>query len=448
MDRHLNIFRSFSQNQSKENIEDNISRAFVLCLQNSNVLFNDFIKDILSTEDYHYVFNNFNENADVSIDIQVNLQKVDSAAYKNIYAVALTSEVLDMIDFFENFQYSHSKDYRPETDIFIELTDILIIIEVKRHGEDCRQQLYNQVHQLLLNSVHEKEDVSVKSVNWLSVMEQVSRAHNFERYLKTRNPFLKDFLGLIRQYKSDWLPVTPFASLPISEQYNDQRILRLQAAIASNMQDYNLVDKGGRNGFKFPEPWADEVLFSFRDDGTLVASIYPGNTKTQGYSLYNSNNQNWRNTTRVEIDNTIFDVSFTSHIKFSGQGYITGLWFDKDKELTPICTQANFNRTGRILKKSWVDLEQFFDTSFQKTYNWRKESLWVKKIKESNRSRFDVSFGYEVSILIPYPFLQELDKKTEDLSVLASFISEVYQKFTQLLEWDQLEQEIIKQRAQ
>lgn len=439
MDRHLNIFRSFSQNQSKENIEDNISRAFVFCLKNSNILFDKFIKDILSIQDYHYVFNNYNENSEVSIDIQINLQKVDSSAYKNIYALTLTSDVLEMDGFFENYKYSHSEQYRPETDIFIELTDILIIIEVKRHGEDCRQQLFNQIHQLLSNSHHNMEDVTVKSINWLSVMEQVSRAHNFERYLKTRNHFLNDFLGLIRQYRSDWLPVTPFASLPMDEQYNHQRILRLQAAIALNSQDYDLVDKGGRNGFTFPEPWSDEVLFSFRGDGTLVASTYPGNTKSQGHFLYNSNNQNWRNTSKVEIDNKIFKVSVTSHIKFSGQGYITGLWFNKDKEVTPICTQANFHKTGRIARESWVDLENFFDNSFKSTYNWREHSLWDKKIKGSNRSRIDVSFGYEVAILMPYSCLQSLDKRTDDLSTLSNFVSNIYQKFTQMLEWDQLE---------
>lgn len=437
MDRHLNIFRPFSHNQAKEHIEDNISRAFVLCLQNSQVLLHKFIKGVISSEDYDYLFNNFNPNANFFIDIQVNLLKVDSTAYKSIYAIALTSQELEMLGFFDVYSFKQLENYRPETDIFINLNDVLIIIEVKRHGEDCRQQLYNQIHQLLLNSGTIPSDVIVKSISWLSVMEQVYKAYNFEKYTNNNQPFLHDFLGLIRQYRSSWLPVTPFASLPEDEIYNQQRLLRLQAAIEA-IENVNLVEKGNRIGLQFPLSWSDEVIYSFREDNTLAIAIYPGNTKSQGYSFYAKNNQNWRNVNEVEINGEKFKTSITSHIKFSGQGYITGLWFSNNDEKKPICVKENFHLTGRKYKETWDDLASFFDKSFKEEYKWKEKCDWNKKIKESNRTRFDLSFGYEVAILIPYKYLQSIDKTTQDIDKLSVFLKEIFNKFLSLLEWKKI----------
>lgn len=65
MNSHLNIFRPFSQNLSKENIEDNLSRAFVLWLLNNGLLFHKFLRTVFSGTNQYQAQEAFQKSDDL-----------------------------------------------------------------------------------------------------------------------------------------------------------------------------------------------------------------------------------------------------------------------------------------------------------------------------------------------------------------------------------------------
>jgi hypothetical protein len=82
MDRHLNLFRTFSQNEDKQHLEDNLSRALVLCLKNNALFYQSFLKTILNKTDYDYLFSHYNDNDRIEIDIQRRATELDGASFK------------------------------------------------------------------------------------------------------------------------------------------------------------------------------------------------------------------------------------------------------------------------------------------------------------------------------------------------------------------------------
>jgi hypothetical protein len=72
MDHHLNIFRFFNESDEKEFIENNLSRAFALCLRTSGFFLNEYIKSIVSDDDYRYLLGSLTPDTTCSIDIQVD----------------------------------------------------------------------------------------------------------------------------------------------------------------------------------------------------------------------------------------------------------------------------------------------------------------------------------------------------------------------------------------
>ena len=147
MNKHLNLFRTFNLQQNQEYIENNLSRAFVLCLQNDNLLFHEFLKDVLDDIDYQKVFSYSQEGGDITAELQQPITNINIAEYSKVYGLTLTSDRLDLKGF-DNLEFNKSDKYKPITDITIDLNgEVLIVIEVKRTNEDCQQQLFNQIHQ-------------------------------------------------------------------------------------------------------------------------------------------------------------------------------------------------------------------------------------------------------------------------------------------------------------
>ena len=143
MNHHLNLFRFFNESDEKEFIENNLSRAFSICLSNNGFFLSEYIKGIVSQEDYDYLFSSISEDAKYSIDIQIDTALIDKVGYSKIYAVAMTADKgMNMDDFFSMQDFGEKKNI---TDIFISIKDIAILIEVKRTGEDCKAQLFNQL---------------------------------------------------------------------------------------------------------------------------------------------------------------------------------------------------------------------------------------------------------------------------------------------------------------
>jgi len=89
------------------------------------------------------LFSSISSDTKCVIDIQIDTATIEKENFNTVYAVAMTADrKLNMDDFFAQPQLSDKKNI---TDILITIKDIAVVIEVKRSGEDCKAQLFNQV---------------------------------------------------------------------------------------------------------------------------------------------------------------------------------------------------------------------------------------------------------------------------------------------------------------
>jgi hypothetical protein len=151
--------------------------------------------------------------------------------------------------------------------------------------------------------------------------------------------------------------------------------------------------------------------------------LYPGNTKQQGYSLFHKTPTFFEN---ADISNTNYPIHKVYHIKLTSfQKYFTGLWFTEDKLKDNLYTSNYFHKyTGRKKRgDQWKQLEMLFDRHLN--YDWKSKCNW-NGIWKSGRNQFDISFGYEFCIKIPFQILKEMDSQQSNLDALVNLLSEIY----------------------
>jgi hypothetical protein len=440
MNKHLNLFRTFNLQQSQEYIENNLSRAFVLCLQNDNLLFHEFLKGALDADDYERVFGFSQEGGEITAELQQSISNIKTAEYSKIYGLTLTVDELDL-DGFRDMSFNKTKNYKPITDITIDVNgEVLLVIEVKRTNEDCRQQLFNQLYQL--KSALQDVDIEdhplfkEKALSWKSMLKTVVSVRNFERHNGQENKFLSDFIDIVKEYRSSWMPITPIVYLNESDEHGRQ--LRLDTAITSARKGLGDFPYKDRQGFYLNEPWAREILYWFSNGDAgphLVIGIWPGNTKGQGWSLYKKK-MDWRIKKTISIQGKNYPLHNQYYLSFSSfQRYFTHIECT-DEELRTnkeLCNYDTFyNYSGRVKREKWPRLAKFFDETFKPEFEWRKKCGWNEKIEKSGKSQFDIAFGFMVHIIIPFKDLQEIDNEIEDGKGLNKFVIDAYMAFKTL----------------
>ncbi|GAA4890411.1 hypothetical protein GCM10023311_13280 [Flaviramulus aquimarinus] len=437
MDRHLNLFKFFNQNDSAEYLEKNISRALVLCLQNDTLLLHQFIKVIISKQDYEYLLANKIRDSKVHIDIEKAATQLQASSMRSVYAIMLTEQLLEEADFF-NLSYTQHGDYQPVTDIVISIGDILIMIEVKRTNENCKQQLYNQLHVAFEKRINQKT-TTVKSITWRKVLEDISRVNTFNAFTTSPTLFTDNFINLVRQHKLHWLPVEPFSNLSSREIDNDKRYRRLEACILSAGSKLELLNKSNRSGFKFQKAWADEILmwFGYRNK-ELFLNIYlwPANTKGQGWPVFYNTSWDWLNTKSITTSCGTFEIEVTNEIKFSHiQGNFLGAINHSSKEeVKEINTTANFEKyAGKVDKNRWKEIESFLDSHFIKSFDWRAKCDY-DDFTNSGRTFYNLSLGFQVCVAVPYSVISFIDTKAEDSSNFTALLVEINNFFEKLLD--------------
>ncbi len=96
MDRHLNIFNFFNAN-NEDYLEDNLSRAFAICLKYDSVFLDKILQSILSENIYSKLFNTDFPDYKIEIDLQNRVNELEN--FSKIIAVACSGkEITD----FEN----------------------------------------------------------------------------------------------------------------------------------------------------------------------------------------------------------------------------------------------------------------------------------------------------------------------------------------------------------
>ncbi len=441
MDRHLNIFRFFNESTDKEFIENNLSRAFSICLTNNSFFLNEYIQNIVSEEDYEYLFSSISSDTKYSLDIQIDTATIDKESFKTVYAVAMTSDRnLNMDDFLIQPKYSDKKNI---TDIIISIKDIAIIIEVKRTGEDCKAQLYNQV----LPFIKDKCVVKPKKYSWQEVVKLMEKVKHLQHLVAQNSVFINDFLEFSEIKYPEWFEPKPFNVIPFAGQgrtpNNTQLMKRMRQALAGISaiagEEYQLLPYNDRLGISVPFAWASEVIpvFANYDDKTkdyVVFYIWPGNTKQQGKSIFNKS-LDWTNKNTLTVDSSEYELEIVYNVKLCHfNRYVSGINYSDTDVIKPLHTSDNFyNQSGKWDSDSWTDFEKLLDEHFKPEFNWRDKCKWDDNFTNTDRSYFTMSLGFEVCVFIPFSNFKSIDKTENDVGKVSDFINKIVIAFKNLI---------------
>lgn len=430
MNSHLNVFNTYTKVERIYQLENDLTRAFAICMQEDALFFYEILKIIINDDkQLDLLFSSTEVENKVNINIQVNSSYINS--FDKIIAVSLSENEMNVNDFM-NQTYLH--EYDPICDIVIELNDIVIIIEAKRDGVDCTAQLFNQAYNIVRNSNHIdkfNEIVIPRDLNWKRLMMIASKVSSFQKTIGQVNRLTLDFINLVKGHNPNWLPETPIAALSNNQTQSIRR--RIESAI--NYLDINdgikKLTYNDRLGCTFGKPWAQEILFHISDKGDLVITVYAGNTKAQGWHVFSRDLQIAK---ELEIHGQNYTLYQGYHIKLTSfQKFFAGLWFtDVDLKKKGLYSKENYhNYTGRNVqsKGHWSDLENLFDEYFHENFNWRNALNWKQKVIESNKTQFDLSFGYELFTIIPFQELKKLDTSETNIDGLVSLIRASYKSF-------------------
>lgn len=436
MNHHLNLFRFFNESEDKIYIENNLSRAFSICLTHDILFFSEYLKEIISVTDFKYLFSAFDENATYDVNLQIETKSIEKENFKRIYAVAMTTDKgLKMDDFFTYKPYEERRNY---TDILITIKDIAIVIEVKRTQENCKLQLYNQVHHLV--SDIDKNFLIPICFSWQDTTSKMEMVSNMRIILGQNLPFLHDFITIGKNRYPDWFESKPFYLLPFSADKTQlackELIKRMEVCLRES--SYELLDYRDRIGINPNFAWATEIIpeFIHVDGAEMVAfNIWPANTKQQGYHVYNKS-LDWTNSSSLIIDNHQYELDISYEIKFCHfNGFVTNLIFKDTFLKQKIHTRDNFvEYSGKWNRSSWPKFEQFLDEHFLDDFNWRSECKWEDNFINTARNYFTVSFGFEVSVYVPYQKFTVLDDSRGDSKNVGNFIKSIVMSFSNLIQ--------------
>lgn len=438
MNQHLNLFRYFNESNGSEFIENNLSRAFALCLQHDILFFSHYINAIVDTEDYEYLFNYFEGSNRYIIDLQINTNALELSEIRKVYPVAMTADKdLDLEDFLR-LTSTEIKETN-YTDVFILIKDIAIVIEVKRNSTDCKIQLFNQIIPFL--NAENKIEIIPRNFSWkhtMIIMEQVS---NIEKLNGIKSGLISDFLSLSEIRYPYWFSSKPFFLLPALSDHTPKSIharnLRLKQIINGSSQE--ILSYSDRMAIGVTFPWASEIIPYFQNlENTdyIVFTIWPGNTKQQGHNVYTRVSQDWVNKKSLDVGGMQCELDVEFHMKFSHfNKYITAINFTAEDLVSAINTPLNyFHKSGKWDIHRWHEFEEFMDDHFKPEFDWKAKCGYESHFVNTERSYFTVSFGYEVDLFVPYKEFQKMDKTINDYKTPSAFIDNLVVAYSTLLD--------------
>lgn len=427
---HLNIHQPYSQaNNAKEN---NYSRGLALCLMHDPVFLQTFIIKILGKLPESLAKDS------IQINIQQGLAGKDAEDFNSIIGIALTPSSLESPKFLRQKAIPNKEQI---TDLFIQVNDIAIIIEVKKYQEEhVFKQLSNQINLLLDTPPNQQPasanatsqtQVKLQHLSWGDVLQMMETSLQFEKITNQANPFVHDFIRLCKSTYANWFNPKPLSQIPWDK---PGKRIRFQQAIQQSELLQGL--ENNRLGLALNAKWANELLISYDNDKQEVHFLlYPGNTKQQGYHLYKNGEVKLPANHTLVINDITFSMDTKVHLKFSHfNKYVTDLTFDPEEALIkPITTKQNFNKyAGKWDKARWPQFYKFLDEHFKSDYNWQTKAHWQSSFEKSNRSYFTFSLGYKVKLIVGYEFLQNIDNN--NLGELSSFIEQVQDKMIEFVE--------------
>ncbi len=436
MDKHLNLFRFFN-GSSYEFWEDNLSRAFAICLRYDATFLSFILRNILDDEIYSRTLNNEYLNSYINIDLQQKVNNLEGFTY--IFGVACSGIEIDE----QEIKKVKSRDTNsPETDLLITIGDICILFEFKRTNENCSAQLKQQAEIVKKNSP-DSESIKFIDLDWIKIIKTALAVLSIESQTNTENIFLRNFIEFIEEYNPDWFPIKKLAAIPYPLEKDDYED-------PNNKYLYNRLDCikefvfGGdqtkwvsdRYIISIDKPWAQELNIgycSLNGEKYLTVEIYPGDTKRQGWAYFKEGkNYNWEN---EKICGYIVDASY--YLKFSH--FNSGItWLELSKDESKLTHNFKFfaEWSGRYnettFTKRWKS--KFVNELNKIIPNWKDRTDWDEVIENTNRNYFDLSVGTHLRVLIPYIEAQRLDDLDGQENKLAIKIKQIYKELSKKID--------------
>ena len=218
MNKHLNIFNFFN-GSNIDYLEDNLSRAFALCLKYDEIFLHKILKFVLPDDKYSEVFDAGITDCKIDIDLQNRVN--DLKEFSTIIGVACSGiEIAD----FENVVARETAS--PETDVCVFINDVCILFEFKKTSEDCAAQLKGQVEKVKQNCA-EYVRVEYKDLSWNKIVGIIL---DLSSQAKAENPFTSDFVKFLENFPH-WFPTRLMRNIPFPKDESDPNYYYLNSRL-------------------------------------------------------------------------------------------------------------------------------------------------------------------------------------------------------------------------
>jgi hypothetical protein len=436
--QHLNFFRFFN-GSAVDYWEDNLSRAFAICLKQDPLLFQMVLQRIAGKEYNSWV----NQDAGpVSIEVDVQVRMKDLAEYDCNKYVAIASSGKKHSQK-ELDDASPDGDYEAITDLVIKFNDVCLFFEFKRDQSDCSRQLARQIEKLEgARKNNDKEDatnITRQDFSWPDIIQTTLQTLSFQRELGGENPFTKEFIDFLERNHPNWFPQKRFGEISFTTDYDDPNYYYLNHRIKQLLLKVRKEDKVKERHKKYyieeDWGWVKEIHVTGEskpgegkgsENSFLVVTIYPGDTKGQGVVYFKNEIIN-RIRKRTELSG--FELTRESYLKLSHFNRGLGWVFFDEKEYPGLISSDFFwGFSGKHERKDWDAFKTKMDEIGPK--DWRQSCGWdaLFETEEYNRNYFTLSVAQKVQVWIPYSTAQGLDK-TE-----ASEENELVKKLTEIID--------------
>jgi len=431
MNQHLNVFYFFDDN-NKIYLENNLSRAFALCLKNDAVFLDNVLKRVLPKALYSDLFDNDRPDYSIEIDLQIPVNRLTT--YSNIIGIACSGIGVEVEDI-EAITPVDTKN--PITDLCITINDTVLVFEFKRTNEDCKEQLKGQVEKIRENCP-EGAEVEMVDFNWREIIKTILKVLSFQKQINSVNSFTSDFADFLEYNYSAWFPNRllknisfPATSSDPNKKYLARRLRQIVALVAKNLgyETNTYSGKYNRMVIETDWNWTKEIHldFSVNRYNSVTVSLFAGDTKSQGYSVFKSNNP------ISSLPTTLngHELEFDPYMRFSHFNSTVTAYHLKNKEYKGTHTKRFFRTyAGRYKRDSWSEFEQVLDRVVPE---WRKGCKYTEKLENSNRSYFDFTVGLVLKLHINFNEIKNEDNDEENPEIINS-LSNIIVSLKQIVE--------------
>jgi hypothetical protein len=360
-----------------ESLEDNLSRAFALCLLHDPLFLDRVLSEVLNAEDHQAIAREQWAHRNIDIDVQLAASSFDG--YRKLYAVGASPREMDL-SLIECYPVTGSSD--PITDVSVALGDILIVFEFKVSKVDPGQQLKGQVEAITQFNTAETLEVIYEDFSWGEIIAVAESALGFLGKLENGNVLTRDFVSLLESRYADWFPPRPMSQIPAPKSPQSPEAERINKRLdlikgkLGETADFEYQIYTGtykRSTLNVDWGWTREVLldYDFRAGQPWIRlSIYAGDTKRQGWSLFGLD------TSFGELSCPIPGAEFKTlpFLKFRHfNSAIASLFLDWEVAQHTHTLEFHTVNTGRYPRGRWPEFEAKLDKIYPE---WRNNCAY------------------------------------------------------------------------